>query len=111
MLPKFPLGHWTYWGEQRGGDNLAIVYWLYNLTNEKFLLDYLEKEPGITQSKYCKLAKINSRTAENIIAGFVAIDMVKIVFTKQGVIYTLSDQYTKLTPEQRLKQIKTHVVK
>ena len=79
--------------------------------NEKFLLDYLENEPGITQSKYCKLAKINSRTAENIIAGFVAIDMVKMVFTKQGVIYTLSDQYTKLTPEQRLKQIKTHVVK
>jgi len=42
MLPKFPLGHWTYWGEQRGGDNLAIVYWLYNLTHEKFLLDLAE---------------------------------------------------------------------
>jgi DUF1680 family protein len=42
MLPKFPLGHWTFWGEQRGGDNLAIVYWLYNLTNEKFLLDLAE---------------------------------------------------------------------
>lgn len=22
-LPKTPLGHWTFWGEQRGGDNLA----------------------------------------------------------------------------------------
>jgi DUF1680 family protein len=42
MLPKFPLGYWTYWGEQRGGDNLSIVYWLYNLTNEKFLLDLAE---------------------------------------------------------------------
>ena len=42
MLPKFPLGHWTYWGEQRGGDNLAIVYWLYNITREKFLLDLAE---------------------------------------------------------------------
>lgn len=79
--------------------------------NEKFLLDYLEKEPSITQSKYCKLTKINSRTAENIIAGFVAIGMINILFTKHGVLYTLSDQYTKLTPEQRLKQIKTHVVK
>lgn len=79
--------------------------------NEKFLLDYLEKEPSITQSKYCKLTKINSRTAENIIAGFVAIGMVQMLFTKQGVLYTLSDQYTKLTPEQRLKQIKNHVVK
>lgn len=79
--------------------------------NEKFLLDYLEKEPTITQSKYCKLTKINSRTAENIIAGFVAIGMVKILFTKQGVLYALSDQYTKLTPEQRMNEIKSHIVK
>ena len=41
-LPKFPLKHWTYWAEQRGADNLAIVYWLYNLTHEKFLLDLAE---------------------------------------------------------------------
>jgi DUF1680 family protein len=42
MLPGFPLGHWTYWGEQRGGDNLAVVYWLYNITREKFLLELAE---------------------------------------------------------------------
>ena len=41
-LPKFPLKHWTYWAEQRGADNLAIVYWLYNLTHEKFLLELAE---------------------------------------------------------------------
>lgn len=41
-LPKYPLGHWTYWAEQRGADNLAIVYWLYNITHEKFLLDLAE---------------------------------------------------------------------
>jgi len=79
--------------------------------SEKFLLDYLEKEPTITQSRYCKLAKVNSRTAENIIAGFVAIGMVSIEFTKHGVVYKLSDQYTKLTPEQRLLEIKIHVAK
>ena len=38
-LPKTPLDHWTHWGKDRGGDNLMIVYWLYNLTGEKFLLD------------------------------------------------------------------------
>ena len=42
MLPKFPLGHWTYWGAQRGGDNLAVVYWLYNITGEEFLLQLAE---------------------------------------------------------------------
>lgn len=39
MLPQYPLGHWTFWGAQRGGDNLDIVYWLYNITGDKFLLD------------------------------------------------------------------------
>lgn len=37
-LPKYPLGHWTFWANRRGSDNLAIVYWLYNVTKEKFLL-------------------------------------------------------------------------
>lgn len=38
-LPERPLGHYSYWGNRRGADNLAIVYWLYNITNEKFLLE------------------------------------------------------------------------
>ncbi len=38
-LPEKPLNNWTHWGADRGGDNLAIVYWLYNKTGEKFLLN------------------------------------------------------------------------
>ena len=38
-LPETPLGHWTFWGNRRGGDNLLIIYWLYNITGDKFLLD------------------------------------------------------------------------
>jgi len=41
-LPNKPLGKWTYWAEQRGGDNLQIVYWYYNITKEKYLLDLAE---------------------------------------------------------------------
>lgn len=37
-LPKNPLDHWTFWGRYRGPDNLMVVYWLYNITGEKFLL-------------------------------------------------------------------------
>jgi len=39
MLPEFKLDHWTFWANRRGGDNLAIVYWLYNITKEPFLLE------------------------------------------------------------------------
>ncbi|QNL50166.1 glycoside hydrolase family 127 protein [Olivibacter sp. SDN3] len=38
-LPEQPLDHWTFWGNQRGADNLMVVYWLYNITGEHFLLD------------------------------------------------------------------------
>lgn len=39
MLPEYPLGHWTFWGQQRGGDNLEVVLWMYNLTGESYLLE------------------------------------------------------------------------
>lgn len=42
QLPKTPLDHWSWWAEQRGGDNLAIVYWLYNITADNFLLELAE---------------------------------------------------------------------
>jgi DUF1680 family protein len=37
-LPDTPLDTWTFWANRRGGDNLMVVYWLYNLTGEPFLL-------------------------------------------------------------------------
>lgn len=38
-LPDKPLGHWTFWGQRRGGENLASIYWLYNRTGDDFLLE------------------------------------------------------------------------
>ncbi len=38
-LPSKPLDHWTFWARYRGGDNLMAVYWLYNVTGDKFLLE------------------------------------------------------------------------
>ena len=41
-LPQKPLDHWTFWARYRGGDNLMIVYWLYNITGDHFLLELSE---------------------------------------------------------------------
>ncbi|MEQ9439374.1 MAG: glycoside hydrolase family 127 protein [Cyclobacteriaceae bacterium] len=38
-LPRTPLDHWTLWANRRGGDNLLVVYWLYNITGDAFLLE------------------------------------------------------------------------
>ncbi len=32
-----------YWENSRGGDNLISIYWLYNITGDKFLLELAEK--------------------------------------------------------------------
>ncbi|EDM38305.1 hypothetical protein PBAL39_01782 [Pedobacter sp. BAL39] len=38
-LPSKHLDHWSFWARYRGGDNLMMVYWLYNITGDAFLLD------------------------------------------------------------------------
>jgi len=38
-LPAKPLDHWSFWANRRGGDNLMVVYWLYTITGEEFLLE------------------------------------------------------------------------
>lgn len=38
-LKTCPLSKWTEWSESRGGDNIMAVYWLYDRTGDKFLLD------------------------------------------------------------------------
>jgi len=46
-LPAKPLDHWSFWARYRASDNLLVVYWLYNITHEPFLLqlgDLLHKQ-------------------------------------------------------------------
>ncbi len=41
-LPGTPLDNWSFWANRRGGENLMVVYWLYNITGESFLLELAE---------------------------------------------------------------------
>ncbi len=38
-LKENPLEKWTEWAKARGGDNLMVVYWVYQQTKEPWLLD------------------------------------------------------------------------
>ncbi len=69
--------------------------------NEKFLLNYLENNGTITLSRYCKLTGLPRREAENIVAGFLAIDMIGIIFSESGTSYALSDSYLSMSENQR----------
>lgn len=75
-LPTKPLDHWTFWARYRGGDNLQVVYWLYNITGDKFLLDLAElihKQTFDYTGEFLKgemLAKPGSIHCVNLAQGF-----------------------------------------
>lgn len=47
-LPERPLDHYTFWANRRAGDNLQVVYWLYNITGDAWLLKLGELIAGQT---------------------------------------------------------------
>ncbi|HPT01444.1 MAG TPA: ATP-binding protein [Bacteroidales bacterium] len=91
------------WHMRNSGEGVVIHY----SEKEKLLLDFLSNNPGITLSKYCRLAEIHRKTGENILASFVAIGMLEMTFSETGNTYRLSDQYLTLTPEQREEKMIT----
>ncbi|MBK7029712.1 MAG: ATP-binding protein [Bacteroidales bacterium] len=84
--------------------NPAGVFIRYS-QHEMTLLHFLEENPSITLTRYCKLTGLARREAENIVAGFLAIDMLGIIFSESGTSYSLSDKYLSMTPEERKTQI------
>ncbi|MEH3114476.1 beta-L-arabinofuranosidase domain-containing protein [Pedobacter terrae] len=70
-LPKMPLDHWTYWAKYRAGDNLAMVYWLYNKTGDGFLLE---------------LGELLHKQSFNFTTGFLNTDFL----SKMGSIHTVN---------------------
>ena len=77
QLPNKPLNHWSYWGKERGGDNLLMVYWLYNITGDEFLLelgDLIYRQTvdwaSIFGMRTDDLYRQNSRHTVNVAHGF-----------------------------------------
>jgi predicted HTH transcriptional regulator len=56
---------------------------------EKILLQFLEKNPAITLSKFCRMARISRQKAESILVKFVLLKTVSIIFTDKQTFYSL----------------------
>jgi predicted HTH transcriptional regulator len=56
---------------------------------EKLLLEFLEKNPTITVSRFCRMAKISRQKAENILVKFVLLKTIHIIFTEKQTFYSL----------------------
>ena len=56
---------------------------------EKILLQFLEQNPTITLSRFCRMAKIPRQKAENILVKFVLLKTIDIIFTDKQTFYSL----------------------
>lgn len=56
---------------------------------EKTLLQFLEQNPTITLSRFCRMAKIPRQKAENILVKFVLLKTIDIIFTDKQTFYSL----------------------
>ncbi len=54
---------------------------------EKVLLDFLEKNETITISKFCRIAYLSRKKAENILVSLILLNIIEIVFTEKNVFY------------------------
>jgi len=74
------------WEKKAGKRNTTIRF----TEKEKILLSYLEINMGITLSKFCKIAKIKRKQAEAILVNMIIIRVIRIEFTKTGILYRLN---------------------
>lgn len=56
---------------------------------ERFLMVYLEKNPFITLSSFCKIADLSFRKASDILVKLVTLKILEIDYQEQGIYYRI----------------------
>lgn len=68
--------HMKVWRHKQHKKGLFIEY----TETEKLLLSYLETNTSIAISKFCKIALITRKTAENILANLISLNIIEMVY-------------------------------
>lgn len=93
LAHKIQLVIWKKENSQRG------IYFTYS-DDERFLVDYLQKNSSITFSKFIRLAHISRKKAEDILSNFVIMNVVKISTTRDGTTFNLNSGFDKAELEK-----------
>ncbi len=70
------------------------IYFTYS-DDERFLIEYLQKNNSISFSKFMRLAQLSRTRAEEILSNFVIIDIIKMSTTHNGTVFTLNNEFDK----------------
>ncbi|WP_372950072.1 helix-turn-helix domain-containing protein [Mariniphaga sp.] len=79
------------WKKQKSPKGIHFTY----SEDEKFLIDYLQKNKGITFSKFIRLAHISRKKAEEVLSNFVIMDVIKMQTSREGTVFVLNSDFDK----------------
>lgn len=86
LAHKIQLNVW-----KKNNSNIGI-HFTYS-ESEKILVEYLQKNPTITFSKFVRLAHISRNKAEEVLTNAVIMDIVKMNTEKEGTFFTLNTRF------------------
>jgi predicted HTH transcriptional regulator len=84
------------WKKQNSPKGIHFSY----SEDEKFLVEYLQKNEGITFSKFIRLAHISRKKAEEVLSNFVIMDVIKMQTTREGTVFVLNSDFDKAEIEK-----------
>ncbi|HRW96062.1 MAG TPA: ATP-binding protein [Bacteroidales bacterium] len=88
------------WQLQNRKKGITIRY----TDKEKILLDYLDKNQEITLSKFRKIAGINRKVAEKVLADLITLQIIQMNITEKSVFYLIHPALTLETLNQQIKK-------
>jgi predicted HTH transcriptional regulator len=79
------------WKKQNSPKGIHFTY----SEDEKFLIDFLQNNEGITFSKFIRLAHISRKKAEEVLSNFVIMNVVKMQTSREGTVFVLNSEFDK----------------
>jgi predicted HTH transcriptional regulator len=84
------------WKKQKSSKGIHFTY----SKDEKFLIDFLQNNDGITFSKFIRMAHISRKKAEEVLSNFVIMNVVKMQTSRDGTVFELNKEFDKTEIEK-----------
>ena len=81
--------HLKVWSNKKHDKGVLIEY----SEKVKILMEYLEQNPTISISKFCRMAFLPKKAAENIIADMIYFGLLESIYIEQHFVYRLKSRY------------------
>ena len=79
------------WKKQKSTNGIYLTY----SEDEKFLIEYLQKNNQISFSKFIRFAHISRNKAEEILSNFIILDVIKMNTSKDGTSFSINSDFDK----------------